>query len=72
VKSFEDINDAQTTEISKAEALKMLLEDAGEEDEQTKERRVRMEGKIKKAVEIIRAKKGGAAAATTPAIATQT
>ena len=72
VKSFEDINDAQTTEISKAEALKMLLEDAGEEDEQTKERRVRMEGKIKKAVEIIRAKKGGAAAATTPAVATQT
>ena len=29
VKSFDEINDAQTTEISKAEALKMLLDDAG-------------------------------------------
>ena len=59
VKSFDEINDAQTTEISKAEALKMLLDDAGEEEEHTKERRVRMEVKIQKAVEIIRAKKGG-------------
>ena len=37
----------------------MLLDDAGEEEEHTKERRVRMEVKIQKAVEIIRAKKGG-------------
>ena len=59
VKSFDEINDAQTTEISKAEALKMLLDDAGEEEEHTKERRVRMEVKIQKAVEIIRAKKVG-------------
>ena len=57
VRSFEEINDAQTTEISKAEALKMLMEDEDNEDENTKERRKRMEVKIQKAVEIIRGKK---------------
>ena len=66
VRSFEEINDAQTTEISKAEALKMLMEDEDNEDENTKERRKRMEVKIQKAVEIIRGKKkeGEKAAAT--------
>ena len=66
MRSFEEINDAQTTEISKAEALKMLMEDEDNEDENTKERRKRMEVKIQKAVEIIRGKKkeGEKAAAT--------
>ena len=33
MRSFEEINDAQTTEISKAEALKMLMEDEDNGDE---------------------------------------
>ena len=63
VNSLDDVNkeDGQareqtTTEISKAEALKMLMEDKSDEDEGTKDRRERMQIKVAKAIELIRAK----------------
>ena len=64
VRSFEEINDAQTTEISKAEALKMLMEDEDNEDEKRKREERGWKSRFKKLEIILGKKKEGEKAAT--------